>query len=73
MNQPSRISSPRRVMASATSAEKIFMDKADYPERDARGKSILTRGHVDMVTRGQEASLPLSLSSIFHHFILHRG
>jgi len=25
-------------MASATSAEKTFMDKADYPERDAWGK-----------------------------------
>jgi hypothetical protein len=28
-------------MASATSAEKTFMDKADYPERDAWGKSNL--------------------------------
>jgi hypothetical protein len=28
-------------MASATSAEKTFMDEADYPERAARGKRNL--------------------------------
>jgi hypothetical protein len=44
MNQPSRISSPRRVMASATSAEKTFMDEADYPEPDAWGKRIFLHG-----------------------------
>jgi hypothetical protein len=31
-------------MASATSAEKTFMDKADYPERDAWGKRKTPQG-----------------------------
>jgi len=31
------------VMASATSAERTFMDKADYPECDARGKRKLRK------------------------------